>query len=98
MIKMIPDLNFWKSIQPNFVEIEGRVTSLTYFLTEENKSLFLDEYKRHKRISKFKPDKLKEKSYPLEDDKTGEDSPSVKSSNKKLNLLNFIKHGTKKEN
>jgi len=98
MIKMIPDLNFWKSIQPNFVEIEGRVTSLTYFLTEENKSLFLDEYKRHKRISKFEPDKLKEKSYPLEDDKTGEDSPSVKSSNKKLNLLNFIKHGTKKEN
>ena len=95
---MIPDLNFWKSIQSDFVEIEGRVTSLTYFLTEENKSLFLDEYKRYKKTSKFKPDKLKEKSYPLEDSKIGKSSPSAKPPNKKLNLLNFIKHGTKKEN
>ncbi|MAH47177.1 hypothetical protein CMI37_15225 [Candidatus Pacearchaeota archaeon] len=97
MIKMIPDLSFWKSIQPDFVEIEGRVMSLSYFLTKENKSLFLDEYERHKKTSKFEPDKLKEKSYPLEDRKI-EKGSSVKSPNKKLNLLNFIKHGTKKEN
>jgi hypothetical protein len=98
MIKMIPDLSFWKSIQPDFVEIEGRVTSLSYFLTKENKDLFLDEYKRHKKISKFDPDKLKEKGYTLQDDKIGEDSVLPQPSNKKLNLLDFIKHGSKKEN
>tara|TARA_Y100000593_G_C4291434_1_gene328461 strand:- start:425 stop:721 length:297 start_codon:yes stop_codon:yes gene_type:complete len=98
MIKMIPDLSFWESIQPDFVEIEGRVTSLSYFLTKENKSLFLDEYKRHKKVSKFDPDKLKGKRYTLQDGKTGEDSPLTKPPNKKFNLLDFIKHGTKKEN
>lgn len=99
MIKMIPSLSFWKSIQPDFVEIEGRVTSLSYFLTKENKDLFLNEYERHKKISKFNPDKLKEKRYTLQDDKMGEDTALPRSSNKKLNLLNFIKHGpSKKEN
>ncbi|MAF43705.1 MAG: hypothetical protein CMI54_06015 [Parcubacteria group bacterium] len=87
---MIPDLNFWKTIQTE------RVLSLTYFLTKENKALYLHEYKLYKKLSKFNPDKLREKKYTLEDKKVGKDLK--KRSNKKLNLLEFIKHGAKKEN
>ncbi len=90
MMTMIPDLNFWKTIQTE------RVLSLTYFLTKENKALYLHEYKLYKKLSKFNPDKLREKKYTLEDKKVGKDLK--KRSNKKLNLLEFIKHGAKKEN
>jgi hypothetical protein len=90
MLKMIPDLNFWRT-----VDFEP-VSSLTYFLTKENKEMYLDEYKRYKRMSKFNPDKIKEKTYKLGKEKAGEDL-NLKP-NKKLNLLNFIKHGPKKEN
>ena len=90
MLKLIPDLNFWKTVESE------KVLSLTYFLTKENKVLFLDEYKRHQRMSKFRPDKLKEKNYSLGDEKVGKSLN--KKLNKKLNLLEFIKHGSKKEN
>ena len=92
MLKMIPDVNFWKRVEAE------KVLSLTYFLTKENKELYLSEYKRFKKLCKFKPDKLKQKSYTLEDDKVGESSALKKPSNKKLNLLDFIKHGSQKEN
>ena len=92
MIKMIPDINFWKTTEAE------KVMSLTYFLTKENKELYLSEYKRYQKLSKIKLDKLKGKEYDLEDEKVGKDAPSMKSPNKKLNLLNFIKHGSKKEN
>lgn len=90
MLKMIPDLNFWKTVKSE------QVLSLTYFLTKENKELYLQEYTRYKQMCKFKPDKLKEKKYALEGDKVGKDlkmKPKTKPS-----LLNFIKHGPKKEN
>ena len=90
MLKMIPDVNFWKTVETE------KVLSLTYFLTKENKELYLSEYKRHQKLSKVKLDKLKGESYSLEDKKVGKDLK--KKSNKKLNLLDFIKHGSKKEN
>ena len=61
MLKMIPDLNFWQSVQAE------KVLSLTYFLTKENKELYTNEYKRYKRMSKFDPVKLKEKSCKVQD-------------------------------
>ena len=89
---MIPDVNFWLTAEAE------KVNTLTYFLTKENKELYLSEYKRYLKLSKIKLDKLKGKEYALEDEKVGKDSPLMKSPNKKLNLLNFIKHGSKKEN
>jgi hypothetical protein len=87
---MIPDVNFWLTAEAE------KVNTLTYFLTKENKELYLSEYKRYQKLSKVNLDKLKEKSYPLEDKKVGKDFK--KQLNKKLNLLEFIKHGAKKEN
>ena len=92
MLKMIPDVNFWKTTEAE------KVLSLTYFLTKENKELYLLEYKKYKKLRKFKPDKLKQESYTLEDEKVGESSAFEKPPNKKLNLLDFIKHGSEKEN
>ena len=62
---MIPDINFWKTAEAE------KVMSLTYFLTKENKELYLSEYKRYKKLSKVKLDKLKGKKYVLEDNKVG---------------------------
>jgi hypothetical protein len=90
MLKLVPDLKFWESIKAE------PVFSLTYFLTKENKARFLHEYEHFKIMAKFDLDKMKETKYSLADDKVGEDS--AKRSNKKLNLLEFIKHGAKKEN
>jgi len=90
MLKMIPNVNFWLTAGAE------KVNTLTYFLTKENKELYLSEYKRYLKLSKVNLDKLKEKSYALEDEKIGKDSK--KSLNKKLNLLDFIKNGSKKEN
>ena len=90
MLTMIPDVNFWLTIEAE------KVNTLTYFLTKENKDLYLHEYHHYKQMSKFKPDKLKEKKYTLESDKLGEDL-KIKPKTK-LSLSDFIKHGSKKEN
>jgi len=90
MLKMIPDVNFWLSAEAE------KVNTLTYFLTKENKELYLSEYKQYQKLSKVNLDKLKQRSYLLEDEKIGKDLK--KKPNKKLNLLEFIKHGAKKEN
>ena len=89
MLKMIPDVNFWLTAAAE------KVNTLTYFLTKENKELYLSEYKRYQKLSKVNLDKLKQRSYTLEDEKVGKDFK--KKPNKKLNLLEFIKHGAKKE-
>lgn len=90
MLNMIPDIGFWKTIETQ------PVTSLTYFLTKENKSLFKTEYLRYLNLSNFNPSKLKDKKYDLKDGKIGK-SNKIKR-NKKLNLLEFIKDAEKKEN
>jgi hypothetical protein len=90
MLKMIPDVNFWLTAAAE------KVNTLTYFLTKENKELYLSEYKQYQKLSKVNLDKLKQRSYTLEEEKIGKDFK--KKPNKKLNLLEFIKHGAKKEN
>ena len=90
MLNMIPDLGFWKTVdsQP--------VTSLTYFLTKENKSLFKTEYIRYLNLSNFNPSKLKNEKYDLKSRKVGKSKKTKV--NKKLNLLEFIKYAEKKKN
>ena len=95
MLKLVPDLKFWQSIKTE------PVFSLTYFLTKRNKVRFLHEYERFKTMAEFDLDKMKEAEYPLSENPLPDDKVSkstVRRSNKKLNLLEFIKHGTKKEN
>ncbi len=90
MLNMIPDLGFWKTVEAQ------PVTSLTYFLTKENKSLFKTEYMRYLRLSNFSLSKLKGKKYELKDEKVG--GSNSLSRNKKLNLLEFIKNAEKEKN
>ena len=90
MLNMIPDLSFWQTVKAQ------KVSSLTFFLTKENKSSLKQEYKQYIKLCNLDPSSLKNKKYNLCSEKVGEDS-GIKS-NKKMSKLDFIKNATKKEN
>lgn len=87
---MIPNLSFWESVKTE------KVFSLTFFLTKENKALFKEDYSRYLKMLNFNPDALKNDEVALKDKKIGEDL-GIKP-RKKMNKLDFIKNGSKKEN
>ena len=90
MLNMIPDLAFWKTVKAE------PVSSLTFFLTKENKSSLSEEYKKYIKLCNFDPSTLKSKEYNLHKEKIGEDN-NVKRT-KKISKIDFIRNGTKKEN
>ena len=90
MLNMIPDLSFWQTVKSE------KVSSLTFFLTKENKSSLKQEYKQYIKLCNFDPSSLKNKEYNLHKEKIGEDN-NVKRA-KKISKIDFIRNGTKKEN